>query len=393
MDKRVLIAAGLSVLIIVAWSYLFPPPEQPAAPQPPVTSAPAELQAEDPSQQEQAPLREVTPPPAEGAPLPDAREATSVEVFHFESDLFEVEMDNRGGRVLSWRLREYRDGAGAPLELFPRFEDQEATLLHVELEDAVLADVINDALFQIDEQPVYADSSGGSGRRVSFNWADGRGIEVRKDLTFRDGSYLVEVELEVTDRGRPLQAGLLLGPGFGAQEAEDGRSTYYYQNQGVWNVGGRVTRLKPRKITDEPGGFRGEPTWAGLEDQYFTALVIPNGQPTTVTWRPLELTRIPLAQTDEIPEAAREPLMAVSIPSEGALLFIGPKKFRLLQSLGHDLSQAVWFATNPMLAWFARTIFIALLWLHDNTIQNYGMAIILGRTAGRARPPSSTWRS
>ena len=43
---------------------------------------------------------------------------------------------NRGGRVLQWRLKEYRDGNGEPLDLVPsNLPEQEATPFSLRVDD------------------------------------------------------------------------------------------------------------------------------------------------------------------------------------------------------------------------------------------------------------------
>jgi YidC/Oxa1 family membrane protein insertase len=65
------------------------------------------------------------------------------------------------------------------------------------------------------------------------------------------------------------------------------------------------------------------------------------------------------------------------VPAEGARLYIGPKKYSLLEKLGFDLERSVWFATNPFLAAISRYIFFALLWIQKTITSNYGVAIML----------------
>jgi YidC/Oxa1 family membrane protein insertase len=133
-----------------------------------------------------------------------------------------------------------------------------------------------------------------------------------------------------------------------------------------------VTRVKRKKLA-EPGRFAAPVQWAGLEDQYFAALVLPGPGETVVAWSGVEVTPAATAA----PEPVTEPLLAVSVPAVGARIFVGPKKYTLLHELGEGLDRAVWFASNAFLAWIARFIFLCLLWIHDHTIPNYGLAIVL----------------
>ena len=71
-------------------------------------------------------------------------------------------------------------------------------------------------------------------------------------------------------------------------------------------------------------------------------------------------------------------MLSVSVPRKGAQVYVGPKKYTLLESLGRRLEKAVWFSSQGFLAWISRGIFFSLLiWIHDHTIANYGLAIVL----------------
>jgi YidC/Oxa1 family membrane protein insertase len=239
---------------------------------------------------------------------------------------------------------------------------------------------LNEALFTIDREALGDDEPG---ERIVFRWADGQGLEARKSLTFRPRNYLVGIEAEVLDRGRPVSVGLVLGPGFAALESAKGRSTYYYEGQAVWSHAGGETRMSRGDVADQPSSFSGRLRWVGLEDQYFAALIVPGTAPTRVAWQSAELNRTDHDSNGTTAAAAKEPLLAVTIPEGGAGLFVGPKKYTLLRDYGLGLESVVWFSSYGFLAWVSKGIFLALLWIHDNTIQNYGMAIVLSTFALR----------
>ncbi len=184
--------------------------------------------------------------------------------------------------------------------------------------------------------------------------------------------------VEVLDRGRRLPARLTLGPGFAAQEPSSSHSNYYYESQAVWDVASRVTRTKKGKL-DAEGGFSGPAYWAGLEDQYFTSLILPHDSQARVHWRHVDLIPIPVdgGEVQEAQEPETNPILAVSIPENGGQIFIGPKKYELLKGLGNDLGKAVWFSSQDWLRVIVKYLFVCLVWIHDNVSRNWGMAIVL----------------
>jgi len=386
MEKRAVIAIAISFLILLGWSYIFPPPK-PVEPQLPPSveqqpgGVPAEpYRARQPDAPPDAEGDETTPSTEPSEQDSPALSAAQVEEIVVDNGRFRAVLTNRGAAAVSWRLHEYTSGNDRPLELIAAYEGDIVQPLSLELDDPGLKDALNTALYEVERLTVSSPTGGGDGDRITFRWSDGRGLEATKSFTFWRDEWLVDAEIDVVDRGRRLPARLTVGPGFGAQEKRAGLSTYAYHSQGVWNVAGNVTRRKSKKLVAQPGSFSARVLWAGLEDQYFAALILPSADQTLVAWHTLEATALPFPGVDEDadpPEAASVPLMTVSIPEQGARIFIGPKKYDLLRGLGNEMEKAVWFATNGFLAWISKHIFLALLWIHDHTIHNYGLAIIL----------------
>jgi YidC/Oxa1 family membrane protein insertase len=382
MEQRTVLAIVISIGIMVLWWSIFPPkqapPQQPA--QQPVATEPAV----DPALP--APSTE---PPASGMDLPSPEEveepaaiaAEVAEQIELKNAHFEIVLTNRGGRALSWKLRGYNGGDGEALEVFPRFESQEELPLALELDDPGLTYDVNQVLYRVERLSLPARGDSGPGDRVTFVWADGRGLEARRSFTVWDRGWLVDIEASVIDRGRRLPVGVSVGPGFAAQEPSRGKSTYAYVNQGIFNLGGDITRRRAKKMVGEAGSVSGDLRWAGLNDQYFAALILPNEQPARAEWFSVELTPARNAWDDdeeEAPKPGKEPILSVGVGEAGARLYVGPKNYGLLEGLGDELQKAVWFATNPMLAAISRWIFFGLVWIHTHVPpHNWGLSIVL----------------
>jgi YidC/Oxa1 family membrane protein insertase len=377
MEKRALIAIVISFLILVGWSYLFPPAKPPVEP-------PRSVEQES-GASEQQPLPVETdafpaaPPEEELAGDDPVMQADAEEQIQITNDVHDILLSNRGGLASSWKLLRYTTPDGHPLELLPTFEENGAGFLAIELDDMALAESFRDALYNVERESVFAEGDKGPGEKIIFSWSDGRGLKAVKTLLFREGEYVVEVGLEVTDRGRRLPARLSLGPGFAAQEPSTNKSNYYYNGQVVFNQSGEVTRLRKKRL-DSIGSFSGQVRWAGLEDQYFAALIVPQDSPVQVSWRTTELTvrpPFPEGEDDEKIEAEPEPLLSVALPSGGAKLYVGPKKYTMLRATGYELEKSVWFSSYGWLRPIVKALFLALIWIHDNVAGNYGLAIIL----------------
>jgi len=390
MDKRTVLFIILSFVVLLGWQILFgPKPEEPAVPGPgAVDDARGPEAGADrvPSRGEEDlapeyPAEEAEPPPEPAQSIVAEAEQTVTA----GNDLLEATFTNLGARVKSWKVREYTGPDGGPQELIPCFVGDAVPLpLALDFDDPVLSEEINAALFRAETEPVYAADGRPGGERIRFQWADGRGLEVEKSLTFRQGEYLVDMEVSVRDRGRHLPVRVTWGPGFAAEGAGNGGriSSYYnYRDQALWNLGGRVTRARGGKLDE--GAVSGPLLWAGLEDQYFAALMIPESDRSMVrVWK--RSLQSCTEEGEEPAEAQEQPIVSVSFPDDGAgLLYVGPKKYTLLRGLGHELGRAVWFSTYELLRVIARWLFLALIWIHNHIVPNYGLAIILATVALR----------
>ncbi len=378
MEKRLILAVALSVLIYAVFMWIMAPP--PAPPRPVLAAeAPQDLQPTEPAPASAELKPEAPALGPETAPVMMGVDEQSIEV---DNGVFHAVLTNRGARAKSWALREFSSPSG-PLEMFPAYAEGPGRHLGIEVDDATLAGEIAGALFQVERETVPAEQDQPGGQRIRFLYSDGRGLEARRELVFWDGSYLVDVQQEVRENGRVRPSRIVLGPGFAASALGGGRSSYYYDSQTLWNVGGRVSRTRAGKL--EPSGrFAGPVKWAGLEDQYFAVLVLPAAAQTEVAWTQGTVTPLPdPAKADQSPKSVERPVLAVAVAEDGARLFVGPKSYRRLHSLGSELEKAVWFSSTEWLQPIVKYLFLCLIWIHDHVVPNWGWAIVLATVALR----------
>jgi YidC/Oxa1 family membrane protein insertase len=394
-EKRILIAIALSIVIMVGWYALFPPPK----PEPPAEPVAIDQPIGVDSPTETAPRQAPTEQPAltaetEPYAAADAVTASSEERFTIDNQHFTAELTNAGARLVSFRLRDFTT-EGQPLELLPPFPLADNAYLAVDLDDRELASAINGALFEAQRETVTGGPKGGGGQRLTFEYSDGSGVEVRKTVTIWNDEWIWDAELEVVDRGRKLPARLVLGPGFAAQE-QRGSRTYYYGNQVLWYDRTGVQRTAEqcgflfmttacrdwksaiRKDGVPPqSAMSGNIRWAGLEDQFFTALAISTQDESELHWKTAELTLRATEDAEEAPEPRPEPLVSVSVPTSGTHFYFGPKRYTELKEYGIHLEEAVWFSSKSWLAAIVRTMYLGLRWLYSHVLSNWGVAIIL----------------
>jgi YidC/Oxa1 family membrane protein insertase len=374
LEKRGLIAVAIALGILLLWGWIFTPQAPPAPvaagePGPvagPVVPEGGEAGATDPEAAPSGPIEAI------GA----AAEAETV----VRTDRYELRLTNRGGRIVSWKLLDYANDEGEPVELVPP-DAVDLDRLPLSLwvpgrED--LARAADAALFEVAREDLPAE--GGPGRvRLSMRYAEPSGFAVEKTLELAHGSYFAEVRASLREGGRPHEAWLVWGAGFGeTAEGKDLRHDRFRPvGQAVVDWGGRVRRY-PKGEHDDVTPMRGDLDlrWAGMETTYFAALMVPGGPSREVALIPAVQNRPPPAGGKAEPEEVRYLSIAVAPGPDGAFeLFVGPKQYRMLRDHGQDLQAVINFGW-PVVREIAAGLFLALTWTYGY-VHNYGVAILM----------------
>lgn len=364
-ERRLLLAVALSLVLLTAYSLLFPPPAPEPIPPPrpagPAAAGPAPGPAGRPSRPSPEPVETGAPKPAPGPAVADERErrveATSRDVI--------AAFTNRGARLVSWRLLHFADGRGRPEEMVqaaaagPRPLDLETG------EEAVDAR-LREALFRPSTESLAVRE--GASATLRFEYADSD-LAAEKEITLAGHGYLVAVRAAVRSGGRALGVRILWGPGVGNPTEAEREVQGYQAPQGVALAGGRVERIPVDKLG--PGGRALEAVrWAGVESHYFTALFVP---PAERGGASLRAVAIPVHE-DGQPGLA--PLVSVDLGTGAApaLLYVGPKDYHEMARAGHQLARVV-----PVGDWIGPIVvpLISLLrWVHGH-VGNYGWSIVV----------------
>ncbi len=385
-EKRLLIAFALSIVIFLGWGaymrWKYPQPvpvEEPAA-----QSAPVAPPAVPPTTIEKEPAgpRSLAPPQAT-----EPKAAAEETEYRVELENATIIFSNRGAVVRSWTLKNYHDAAGKPLELVQARTTRLGWPLSFQLDDAKLEEKLNDALYVV--QATEADA--GRLAEVMFEWSDGQ-VAARKHIRFTSDG-LCEIRTAVAAPDSPVPHRVAWRGGFGERVVAASGSTVAPPQVFVRTPAGlqRQLAMQAGQTTGwlwksaSPFPYAGEAAYAGIEDQYFVALFIPErAQMRTNAW-----------VTDWTPPAdadgkKKEPVkigaVAVGADSNGNVLrlFVGPKDIDALEHLeapplasgaqprpGDELVAYGWFS------FIAKPLLWAMQWLYRHAIANYGWVIIL----------------
>jgi YidC/Oxa1 family membrane protein insertase len=360
MERRALIAVVISLVILVLYQEvvlkrLYPPP------------------AEEETSSEPAPI---APPPANPpapAPLaddmlaaaPKEKPAPDAQRIRIETDLYIATFTAAGARLESFQLKNYRttvDPNSAPQETVSPGSGGELPFA-VELRGAG-SPAISDA------SAVYTTSAGsltlkdGESGSLDFTW-QGDPVTLQKHFTFRGDRY--EFETTVVAQNVP--------PPYSEMGITWTNAVEAAPPPGVETVFDKTALLDGHKLVEytfdklaegklETGSAGATIGWAGFSGRHFLEAIMVTEPQNPRVWLKLR------------DHTVEEKLLFPISPGTATTkvdVYIGPKDFDAVETVGHNLSRAV------ALGWFW---FIALPLLHvlkflNRFTGNYGVDIIL----------------
>ncbi|MGH3183675.1 MAG: membrane protein insertase YidC, partial [Streptosporangiaceae bacterium] len=184
--------------------------------------------------------------------------------------------------------------------------------------------------------------------------------------------YVAEVQSSLTRAGAPVAMALAWPGGFGDRAVPGDFGT----EQLLFQSGTGVQKVAVKNVNQ--GAVRdGEYQFVGLEDKYFAAVFLPNGD------NPLTVTTLKTSYRPRLEDASGNVTADKDVDTVGLALatgtandtrlFVGPKKIDLLKSVDPGLRGLVDFG------WFtfiAEPLFLWMNWTYVHWIHNYGWAIL-----------------
>ncbi len=359
METRLLLAFLLMGAVMFLTPYFFPSATPPAkkttaatnqtAQGTPTAAAPAETAAPTQIVHE-----------AESAPTAPATQAKVEPSFSIDTNLFHVTFSNQGGNVRSWVMKKYT-AEGKPLDLVnPNAAVDDPFPFSIYLPD-------DKALDKKLNWSYYSQTPEDDGLGVTYEFSDGHNT-ARKTFRFQKNSYLAQISSELTTDGKPVAHMLEWRCGFGdltVPTAASAEKTLYYDLANNKLVERTASNAKNGPLTDS-GHF----SFAGLEDAYFTAVALPEGE--------ANVQQVTFADTMTVQATGKPVTYIGGAVSSGGVnhfeMFVGPKDYDLLKRVNPKLEQLINFGWLSILA---KPLFLIVNWSNDHVVHNFGWAIVL----------------
>ena len=395
-DKRTLVAVVLSVVVITAGFMLqnafFPAPTPQAAPAAasasaaPVAAAPAAAAASSsaavPVVAAQASSALTAAKPGQSPAAPAVEAPVSERSYTIATDLLEATFSNKGGDLVSLKLRKHRDKDGGVDLIVPGASGAQGLSVGFGGPGAApIKDLMNARMLDaktIEFYRVFMASVPGKAEPVPFTY--------RKSFAFRDGEYLfgmaVSLENSVNEY-LPLDQGgfaytVAIGPQIGPRLDSVPKANSDFRKFVTW-TGGKKREEKPK--AGVPFSPKDQPTWVAISGKYFSFIAVPElpSYGTTMSTGPDPV----LHQTDAL--AISRPKIAASKQTDTWYFYFGPKTNAALARYEYAKDNA--FGRTGMSleqvvdgAGILAPLEIALKFLLNlfyKMIPNYGIAIIL----------------
>jgi YidC/Oxa1 family membrane protein insertase len=261
--------------------------------------------------------------------------------------------------VHSWTLKKYSDRAGKPLELVNAAAAAKTGWpFSLDVKQQPTTDP-DKALFRATPDP---DELG-----ISFEFSDGRSV-FHKSFRFAKNSYLWQIASDAKINGVPAANLLVWRGGFGDQtipNAATVEKSVYYDLSNTKLVTKSAKDAKKGPVSDT-----GDYSFAGIEDTYFAAVLLPREEGRTELDTFSDTITNPATKKDE----PRVGVAAGGAAENRYQAYVGPKDVDILNAVDPRLKQLIdwgWFGV------IAKPLFYCLKWIYSSVAHNYGWSIIL----------------
>jgi YidC/Oxa1 family membrane protein insertase len=326
-----------------------------------------------------------------------AEESDKEEFISVITDIYEIELTNRGGRPSRWGLfhsvaaTDKNQSTSEVISLIQDLGGEYDRELPLEINfreynSTHSYSALNRMLFD-HEKTEHPNGD----IEVLFTSPEIDGIYITKQYIFHPDSHLsdflvtihntTESDIRLNNDGKGL--GVSWGPGFGKQinvkdSYEKRLSRTFYSLTDGKTVGFKLSASKTNEAS-------GEIKWAGLNTRFMLTAIIPvdeKGVFFNSVVRPRNLKDAEGVKRDFsiLPGTITLWLNKAELPAEESRsfsykIFIGPRKYSLLKESGHDLLDAMFFTHWGWMQWLCTMLLFVLHWL-QGIVHNYGIAII-----------------
>jgi len=361
MEKRVVIAFVLSILVMLVWALLFAPKRPEAPPKEEVTQV--EKEKAVPPSVEPSISKPPTPPKEGPKVLPSVKEKEIV----VETPLYRAILTNTGPAIKSFRLKKYRK---TPEPHSPMID-----LVHLGKsgEDFLKIDFNHEsnpgsykAIYHVDAESIFLNPAS-SPQDLAFKTVRPDGVSVNQTFRFYPDKYQIDLLLSLRNQSENQIKGNISAHVNNIPTKDRGRLSFVGM---ALLLDGKLKELEPKdKEIKEERNLSGQIGWVAYEDEYFISAIVPDKQEQGSFKGGL----LPSGVLKGIYMTPPISLGSQEQASSPFTLYLGPRELSLLKQQGKQLDLAINFGFFDIIA---RPMLFALRFF-NKYVNNYGVSIII----------------
>ena len=361
MDKKTLLALGLSFLVFLVWSFLFGPKP---------TDTPTNNQSVPKNEQSQQ--KDQSQPVLEDRPMPTGpkrdlmletgRDTRDITV---ETDLYIAVFSGSGPLIKSFKLKKYRSTLekSAPLKELIHVKNKSGCGFNLGFSGKNIPN-INWATYKVSRKEITI-RQGDQPKELIYTRESPEGIEIQTRFIFYADNYKIDLSVYVNNRSEYLIGdGLSLNLFHLPTKTKKGYGAF----EGMaLLLGDKLKEVKVGKLKDKQ--FLGQISWIGREEPYFLAAIVDEKSRKSTA-------KSSILPDDEIKISYITPSLNLrqdQKTTENFTLYFGPRDLYILKALNKKLEKAINFG------WFdiiAKPLLVTLRFF-NKYLFNYGLSIIL----------------
>jgi YidC/Oxa1 family membrane protein insertase len=360
MEKRAVLAVGLSIAVFYLFSMLYAPEKQKVDASAP-GSVPA-VAANSTVAGQQSPTSLQKPAPAAGQNIPAPSPHKEVTV---ETDLYTAVFAAQGASLKSMTLNNYREETAPAAKHVTLGNDADPNNLLFSTK-APGFNLPDNAQFLPDADSIKVEKGGS--RQLVFTYASGQGCTIRKVYTFTSGMYGIKLETQVINNSAAPVAGTVVNVMTYPAEPKvknnrfDTAGSFIYADNSLHSN-------KIKDVSTSAKRYDRMIQWSGFADKYFLSAILSENNSIAA----VDLKKNSAGYFDSAvssPPFTVNPGQSVTIIDR---LFVGPKDIDVLKAQGNSLDRSL------DLGWFtviAKPLLYSLKFFY-RYVGNYGVAIII----------------
>ena len=338
MEKKLIIAIALSILVIVSFQFLSPKPQAPPQPQAVSVGPQAPISIEKQAMPRQ-PYRE---------------EPTEEKTTAAETERYMLTFTNMGGSLKDVKLKEYRDPrTGAPLHLVRDAKGKRAIFA---LEsDALTRDLANRNFKLIKEER----------NKITYAYSVPGKFTLTKEYTFYKSNDTIELRVSIRNLGKDTiyrEYDILGASGMRPAGGAMGRRFIEIDSM----VDGKLVRNG--KVKNGEAIIKGIISWTGVKARYFCIVLKPQQDSEGVILRQFGKSELASGVRTK-----RMPIYSGTMLEDSYILYMGPNDAVRLSAPGFKLEQIINYGIFGGIS----KVLLVILRVFHKVVRNWGVAIIM----------------